>query len=175
MTAAFYRDYVVDLKARIDALHADPEAFQTYDLTMEILARKSLVSYSWKRQKGQTDSLFYRRDTATGQGAQMQQQTAYAVFAGFFGLGQFLAATGRTAGLAEEQFAEALTVGWEYPTCAVHFAYRKRGQPKAASMKMLFIGLNGDADAATYEQALALDDLLVTARPFSSSVLWEWK
>lgn len=175
MSAAFYRDYVVDLRARLDDLHADAAAYQTYELAMELLAQKNLVSYAMKRQRGQADSLFYRRDTVTGQRAQMPQQAAYGVFSGFFGLGQFLASAGRAQGLGEEQFTAALTGNWEYPTCAVQFSYRKKGQPRATSMKMLFIGINGDADAAAYEAQLGHPDLLVAARPFSSSVLWEWK
>jgi hypothetical protein len=175
MTAAFYRDYIADLRSRIDDLHTDPESYQTYVLSMELLAQRNLVSYSLKRQRGQTDSLFYRRDTTNDQGAQMQQQTAFKLFAGFFGLGQFLASSGRTGGLAEHGFAETLTADWEYPTCAVHFSYRKKGQPETSSMKMLFVGLNGDADADTYERMLGRQDLLVQDRPFSSSVLWEWK
>ncbi|WP_160006562.1 hypothetical protein [Rhizobium sp. 18055] len=175
MSAAFYRDYVLDLKARIDNLHTDAAAYQTYELTMELLAQKNLISYAMKRQRGQVDSLFYRRDTATGQGTQMPQQAAYGVFAGFFGLGQFLASTGRAQGLGEEQFAETLTANWEYPTCAVQFSYRKKGEPRATSMKMLFVGLNGDADATAYEAQLTRPDLLVATRPFSTNVLWEWK
>jgi hypothetical protein len=175
MSAAFYRDYVLDLKARIDDLHADAAAYQTYDLTMEMLAHKNLVSYAMKRQRGQVDSLFYRRDMATGQRAQMPQQAAYGVFTGFFGLAQFLASTGRAQGLGEEQFAETLTSNWDYPTCAVQFSYRKKGQPSASSMKMLFIGVNGDEDAVAYQTRLARPDLLIEARPFVSAVLWEWK
>ncbi len=33
MAAALYRDYIVDLKARIDDLHANAERYQTYELT----------------------------------------------------------------------------------------------------------------------------------------------
>jgi hypothetical protein len=175
MSAAFYRDYIVDLKARMDDLHADTAAYQTYELTMELLAQKNLVSYAMKRQRGQTDSLFYRRDTSTGQRAQMPQQAAYGVFASFFGLGQFLASSGRAEGLGEEQFAETLTADWAYPTCAVQFSYRRKGQSRATSMKMLFIGLNGDADAAAYEAQLARPALLIETRPFASTILWEWK
>ena len=175
MSAASYRDYVVNLKARLDDLHSDPASYQTYDLTMELLAQQNLISYAISRKQGQVDSLFYRRDTASGQGTQMSQETAYRVFSGFFGLGQFLASTGRANGLAEEAFAETLTAGWDYPTCAVQFSYRKKGQPRGASMKMLFVGLNGDADAATFEAKLTLPDLLIRARPFSSTLLWEWK
>jgi hypothetical protein len=175
MTAAFYRDYIVDLTLRIDDLHTDPDRYQTYDLTMELLAQRNLVSYTMKRQRGQTDSLFYRRDTTNDQGAQLQQHTAFKLFAGFFGLGQFLASTGRTDGLGEQGFAETLTADWHYPTCAVHFTYRKKGHPQTSSMKMLFVGLNGDDDAAAYQRMLAREDLLVQDRPFSSPVLWEWK
>lgn len=174
MTAAFYRDYVVDLKSRIDDLHAHEDSYQTYDLTMELLAKKTLVSYAMKKAKGQTDSLFYRRDTTTGEGNQMQQQTAYGVFSGFFGLGQFLAFTGNADGLDETEFAEMLTAGWDYPVCAVHFAYRRKGQSKARSTRMHFVGLNGEGDADAYRRKLSRSDVVVDQRPFSSSILWEW-
>lgn len=175
MTAAFFRDYVIDLKARIDDLHADADKYQTYELTIELLAKKMLVSYSMKKAKGQADSLFYRRDTTSGEGTQMQQQTAYGVFAGFFGLGEFLAFTGNTEGLDEKQFAEMLTADWEYPVCAVHFSYRRKGQAKATSTRMHFVGLNGEGDAGAYLQKLAPPDVIVERRPFSSDLLWEWK
>ncbi|MDM9624821.1 hypothetical protein QTL95_02860 [Rhizobium sp. S152] len=175
MTAAFFRDYVIDLKARIDDLHADTDSYQTYELTMELLAKKMLVSYSMKKAKGQADSLFYRRDTTSGEGRQMEQQTAYGVFSGFFGLGEFLAFTGKTEGLDEKQFAEMLTANWEYPVCAVHFAYRRKGQTKAMSTRMHFVGLNGEGDASVYMQKLARPGVIVEQRPFSSNLLWEWK
>jgi hypothetical protein len=34
MAAALYRDYIVDLKARIDDLHTNTESYQSYALTM---------------------------------------------------------------------------------------------------------------------------------------------
>ncbi|KRB51297.1 hypothetical protein ASE04_10970 [Rhizobium sp. Root708] len=175
MAAARYREYVMDLKSRIEALHAEPERFQTYELSMELLAKQNLISYSLKKQRGVTDSLFYRRDTSTGQGVQMQQETAYKLFSGFLGLGEFFAATGRTDGLNEEAFAERLTRKWQYPSCAVHLSYRKKGSEWSASMKMLFIGLNGEADSTAYEDSMEDPTLLVQQRPYSSAVLWEWK
>ncbi|MDP9811424.1 hypothetical protein J2W42_004288 [Rhizobium tibeticum] len=175
MAAALYRDYIVDLKARIDDLHANAERYQTYELTMELLGQKNLVSYSAKKAKGLTEGLSYRRDFATGQDVQMQQQGAYALFSGFFNLGQFLAFTGQEREQDAKQFAELLTDNWQYPTCAVHFVYRQKGQPKTMSTRMHFVGLNGEAEAAAYEQKAHRAGSMVQHRPFSSNLFWEWK
>ncbi|OWV97410.1 hypothetical protein ATY81_08215 [Rhizobium sp. R72] len=175
MSVAFYRDYVADLKARIDDLHANTDRYQTYELTMELLAQKNLVSYTEKKAKGQTEGLSYRRDFTTGQAVQMQQQNAYALFSGFFNLGQFLAFTGQGRQPDAKQFAELLTDNWRYPTCAVYLTFRQKGQPKTPSMRMHFVGLNGQADAAAYERKADRADNLVAQRPFSSAVFWEWK
>jgi hypothetical protein len=134
MAAALYRDYIVDLKARIDDLHTNTESYQSYALTMELLAQKNLVSYSAKKAKGQTEGLSYRRDFTTGQAVRMQQESAY----------------------------------------ALHFDYRRKGQPKTASTRMHFVGLNGEAEATSYEQT-ARTDSLVLRRPFASALFWEWK
>jgi hypothetical protein len=174
MAAALYRDYIVDLKARIDDLHTNTESYQSYALTMELLAQKNLVSYSAKKAKGLTEGLSYRRDFTTGQAVQMQQESAYALFSGFFNLGQFLAFTGQGREQDAKQFAELLTDNWHYPTCAVHFDYRRKGQPKTASTRMHFVGLNGEAEATSYEQT-ARTDSLVLRRPFASVLFWEWK
>ncbi|WP_028745707.1 hypothetical protein [Rhizobium mesoamericanum] len=175
MAAAFYKDYIADLNARIDDLHANADRYQTYELTMELLAQKNLVSYSEKKAKGLQEGLSYRRDFTTGQAVQMQQQSAYQLFSGFFKLGQFLAFTGLGEKPDAKQFAESLTDNWQYPTCAVHFIYRQKGQPKTASTRMHFVGLNGEADAAAYEQKTAQEKSLVQHRPFSSDLFWEWK
>ncbi|OWV84457.1 hypothetical protein [Rhizobium sp. R693] len=175
MAAAFCRDYIADLKARIDDLHASTERYQTYELTMELLAQKNLVSYSEKKLKGQAEGLSYRRDFTTGRAVQMQQQDAYALFSGFFNLGQFLAFTGQGREKDAKQFAELLTDNWQYPTCAIYFIYRKKGQPKTASTRMHVVGLNGEADAAAYERKAIRADSVVQQRPFSSAVFWEWK
>ena len=175
MAAASYKDYIADLNARIDDLHANADRYQTYELTMELLAQKNLVSYSEKKAKGQTEGLSYRRDFTTGQAVQMQQRSAYELFSGFFKLGQFLAFTGLGDKPDAKQFAERLTDHWQYPTCAVHFVYRQKAQPKMASTRMHFVGLNGEADAAAYEHKTARAESLVQHRPFSSDSFWEWK
>jgi hypothetical protein len=175
MAAALYRDYIVDLKARIDDLHANAERYQTYELTMELLAQMNLVSYSAKKAKGLTEGLSYRRDFTTGQAVQMQQQSACALFSGFFNLGQFLAFTGQGREQDAKQFAELLTDNWQYPTCAVHFVFRQKGQPKTVSTRMHFVGLNGEAEAAAYEQKTHRGGSIVQHRPFSSDLFWEWK
>lgn len=175
MAAAFYRDYIVDLNSRIDDIHAMVESYQSYELKMELLARKNLVSYTERKVKGQVDGLAYRRDFEAGQAVQMQQENAFALFNGFFNLGQFLAFNGQTREKDARRFAELLTANWQYPTCAIHLVYRKKGQPKTASTRMHLVGLNGEADAEVYEQAIDRTDGLVAHRPFRSDLFWEWK
>jgi hypothetical protein len=175
MEIAFYKDYVTDLKKRVDDLHENPDEFQAYDLQMEILVRKTQISYALSRHKGQSDSLFYMNDTVSGKRSQLKQDVAFGMFEHFFTLGQFLAIAGKVTDLSEGEFTHLITADWIYPVCAVAFSYRKKGQPKAQSMKMLFIGLNNDGDARAYTAALNKPEFLVNRRPFSSNQLWEWK
>jgi len=175
MTAAFYRDYVVDLKDRIDRLHEDAERYQTFALTMELLAQRNLVTYTEKKVKGQTEGLCYRRDFTTGRAVQMQPQNAYGLFSGFFGLGQFLAFSGQVQQHDAGQLAEFLTGGWQYPTCAVHLVYRQKGAPRTESTKMHFVGLNSDEDAVAYQQETERAQVIAQRRPLSSDRFFEWK
>jgi hypothetical protein len=175
MEMMFFKDYVVDLKKQIDDLRENPDEFQVYDLQMEILVKKAQISYALSRHKGQNDSLFYMNDTASGKRSQLKEDVAFGMFQHFFALGQFLAVAGQATDLSEGEFTNLLTVGWTYPVCAVGFSFRKKGQPTAQSMKMLFIGLNNDEDAATYTQRLNQPGFIISRRPFATRQLWEWK
>ena len=175
METAFYKDYVADLKQRIDDLHQNPDDFQVYDLQMEILVRKAQVSYALSRRKGQSDGLFFVNDTSSGKRSQLGQDVALKMFDHFFALGQFLAIAGTATEQSEAEFTNLITAEWTYPVCAVAFSYRKKGQPQAQSMKMLFVGLNNDEDAELYTRALNQPALFVGRRPFVAQQLWEWK
>jgi hypothetical protein len=175
MNIAFYKDYVTDLKKRIDDLRENPDDFQVYDLQMEILVRKAQISYALSRHKGQSDSLFYMNDTVSGKRSQLGDDVAFGMFGHFFALGQFLAVAGKATDLSETDFTNLLTADWLYPVCAVGFSFRKKGQPAVKSMKMLFVGLNNDEDAASYTKALNQAGFIVDRRPFTSEQLWEWK
>ncbi|PZM15516.1 hypothetical protein [Rhizobium tubonense] len=175
MEIAFYKDYVVDLKKQIDDLRQNPDAFQVYDLQMEILLRKVQISYALSRHKGQNDSLFYMNDTVNGKRSQLKEDAALGVFEHFFALGQFLAVAGEATDLSEGEFTNLLTVDWTYPVCAVGFSCRRKGQPAARSMKMLFIGLNNDEDATTYVRTIGQAGFIVGHRPLATRQLWEWK
>jgi hypothetical protein len=175
MEIAFYKDYVASLKQQIDELRGNRDAFQVYDLQMEILVRKAQISYALSRHKGVIDSLFYMNDTVSGKRSQMEDDVAFGMFAHFFALGQFLAVAGKATDLGESESTELLTADWKYPVCAVGFAFRKKGHPTLRSMKMLFVGLNDDEDAARYVSALNDPEFIVARRPFMTPTLWEWK
>jgi hypothetical protein len=175
MEIAFYKDYVVDLKKQIDDLRENRDDFQVYDLQMEILVRKAQISYALSRHKGVSDSLFCVNDTASGKRSQMKEDVAFGMFTRFFTLGQFVAVAGKASDLGESEFTELLTVDWIYPVCAVGFSLRKKGHPTLKSMRMLFVGLNNDEDAASYISALDDPGLIVAHRPYVSPALWEWK
>lgn len=175
MEVAFYKEYVADLKKRIDDLHENPDDFQVYDLHMEILVRKAQVSYALSRRKGQRDSLFFVNDTVSGKRSQLTQDAALGMFEHFFRLGQFVAIAGTATERSEAEFTSLITSEWTYPVCAVAFSYRKKGQSKAQSTKMLFVGLNNDEDAHAYIRALNQPTLFVSDKPFVTQQLWEWK
>ena len=175
MEIAYYKDYVVHLKRQIDDLRENLDEFQVYNLQMEILVRRVQISYARSRHKGQNDSLFYMNDTASGKRSQVNEDVAFGMFEHFFALGQFLAVAGEATDLGEGEFTSLLTVDWTYPVCAVGFSYRKKGQSTAQSMKMLFIGLNNDDDAANYTRSLGQPGFIVSRRPFATRQLWDWK
>jgi len=132
---------VADLKKQIDDLRENPDEFQVYDLPDGNSGQQGQISYALSRHKGQNDSLFYMNDTAAANAASSRRTLPLACSQHFFALGQFLAVAGEATDLSEGEFTNRLTVGWTYPVCAVGFSFRKKGQPTAQSMKMLFIGL----------------------------------
>ncbi len=105
---------------------------------MELLAQNNLVSYSAKKAKGLTEGLSYRRDFTTGQAVQMQQQSAYALFSGFFNLGQFLAFTGQGREQDAKQFAELLTEQLAIPDLRGAFRLPPEGTTKDGVYKDAF-------------------------------------
>ncbi len=164
--AALYADYVAELRSLLSELDQNPDRFQTFDVRLELAAAGGLVVYETKRRKGQTDSLYYGRSSESGDNRQLSQASAFAALDRFFALGQFVALSG-------EGEARALDAG--YPHCAVNFSYRKKGQPSARSMLMVFIGFNDEADALQYVSAADGGSAFVTERPCRSVKAYEWK
>ena len=175
MSVEFYADYVRPLRALLAELDQHPERFQTYDVHIELAASGKLIVYETKRRKGQTDSLYYGRSGPGDSPRQIAQATAFAAIDHLMALNQFLAFNGNLENLKGEEAAEALTVGSQYPSCAVRFAYRKKGQPKAMSMFMIFVGFNDDQDAGQYVAKIADPSILVDSRPLRGDKVHEWK
>lgn len=174
MPAEFYADYMRDLRVLFAELDSEPERFQTYDVHIELAAAGKLVVYETRRRKGQTDSLYYGRSGTDESPRRMTQATAFAAIDHFMGLSQFLAFNGRLERLEGAQAAQMLTIGAQYPSCAVRFAYRKKGKPKAKSMFMIFVGLNDDRDAEDYVARIADPTILVETRPLRGDKVHEW-
>ena len=172
MTPTFYKTYVVDLRRRLDDLIANEEAFQVFDLTFELSISRVLMVGKMARRKAQTDKLFYATDLASGSRTMVSDETATAALRRFTDFGQFVALNGAPAGT---KAGDILTVGGKYPMCAIDFSYRKKGQPKAVSMKMIFIGVNDDADALEYAAGMADPGLIVGTTTLSTAKLWQWK
>jgi len=170
MTAALFADYVKDLKVLLDEINAVPETFRSFDLHIDLAHKGLLFVYETKRKLGQTDSIYYARMAKTGANKQVSQKTAYDAVSAFFGLGQFVALTGD---FADATTGKGVMVESEYPSCAIAFGYRKTGMPKAVSMRMIFLGFTGDADALAH--AADEPSTLVGTRPFQSERVWEWK
>lgn len=164
--AALYADYVVELRSLFSELDQYPDRFQTFDVRLELAAAGGLVVYETKRRKGQTDSLYYGRSSQNGDNRQLSQASAFAAIDRFFALGQFVALSGE----GEERPLDA-----QYPHCAVNFSYRKKGQPSARSMLMVFIGFNDDADAQQHVAAAEVGSVFVTERPCRGAKAYEWK
>ncbi len=166
MQAALYADYIADLRTLFLELDRRPELFQTFDVRLELAAAGGLVVYETKRSKGQTDSLYYGRPAETDARRQISQASAFAALDRFFALGQFLALTGE---------AGARPMDARYPHCAVNFSYRKKGQPAARSMLMVFVGFNDEADALDHAAAAEGAPAFVTERPCRTAKAYEWK
>lgn len=163
--AALYADYVADLRTLFSELDRHPDRFQTFDVRLELAAAGGLVVYETKRRKGQTDSLYYGRATEGSENRQLSQAAAFAALDRFFALGQFAALSGEGSG-------RPLDAG--YPHCAVNFSYRRKGQPAARSMLMVFIGFNDEADALQYLSEARDAAAFVTARPHRAAKAYEW-
>lgn len=167
MTSAFYADYIADLQTLLEQVDGASDHLQTFDVHIELAAAGSLIVYESKRRKGLTDSLFYGRPKGSASNQKISQATAFNAVSRFFSLGQFLALT--------DKASEALRLNDDFPHCAVKFSFRKKGNPKAQSMVMVFIGFNDDADALAYAQSIDPPDMLVTARPYQGKRAHEWK
>jgi len=167
MNVGLYAVYVTDLRVLLTELDRRPELFQSFDVRFELAAAGGLVVYETKRRKGQTDSLYYGRSSATGANQQVSQAAAFAAIDRFLALGQFIALTGN--GMLARPVEEL------YPHCAVNFSYRKKGQPKSISMLMVFIGFNDEADALAYMAASDDPSVFVAERPYRGDRAYEWK
>lgn len=167
MSVGLYADYIADLRPLFSELDRQPDRFQSFDVRLELAAAGGLVVYETKRRKGQTDSLYYGRPAATGSNQQISPAASFAAIDRFFTLGQFVALTG--AG------AQAQPLDGQYPHCAVNFSYRKKGQPKARSMLMVFVGFNDEADALAYVSASDDPSAFVAERPYREALAYEWK
>jgi hypothetical protein len=175
MSVEFYADYVRHLRTLFAELDQHPERFQTYDVHIELAATGKLIVYETKRQKGQTDSLYYGRSGPGDSPRQIAQATAFAAIDHFMALNQFLAFNGKLEHLKGEEAAQVLTIGSQYPSCAIRFAYRKKGQPNAKAMFMIFVGFNDDHDADEYVAKIADPSILVDDRPLRADKVYEWK
>ena len=173
MPVEFYADYVRPLRALLAELDRHPERFQTYEVHIELAASGKLVVYETKRRKGQTDSLYYGRSGPGESPRQIAQATAFAAIDHFMTLSQFLAFNGKLENLKGEDAAQSLTIGSQYPSCAVSFAYRKKGQPKARAMFMIFVGFNDDHDAEQYIAKIADPSILAESRPLRGDKVYE--
>ncbi len=163
MTASPYADYISDLKAILDDLYERPDRYQTFELHIELAMGASLLVYETKRRKGQTDTIAYAR-TPDGN-AQIAPATAYQRVASFMAMRNHIALSGEPM----------IALNEEYPHAVINFEYRAKGAPFKTSMKMIFVGVNDADDAARYLAMAGGPGAIVTARPHSSSRLWEWK
>ncbi|GMB79821.1 hypothetical protein NN6n1_06030 [Shinella zoogloeoides] len=165
MNVAFYADYIADLRTLFTDLDSRPEGFQTFDVRLELAVAGGLVVYETKRRKGQTDSLFYGRPAVDSANQQMSRAAAFAAVDRFLALGQFVALTD----------ASSETLDARYPHCAVNFSYRRKGQPAARSMLMVFAGFNDDGDARQFVSNATDQIAFVAERPHRAQKTYEWK
>lgn len=175
MKAALYADYIADLRALFTELDRRPERFQTFNVRLELAAAGSVMVYETRRGKGQIDSLYYGRSADTGANQQITQTSAFSAMDRFFALGQFLALTGQADSRRPSDGSRAAAVNAQYPHCAVNFSYRKKGQPVARAMLMVFIGFNDEADANQYVSTSSDIVVLEDQRPYRSERCFEWK
>lgn len=168
MTVALYADYVAELRALFSQLDQHSEDFQTFNVHLELIAAGGVVVYETKRSRGVTDSLYYGRAGEGTPHQKLSKATAFQAIDRFFALGQFLA-------LAQPEAIQSPIIDANYPHCAVNFSYRKKGQPTARAMMMIFAGFNDDADATHFLASQTEQSHLVTARPYRASKFHEWK
>jgi hypothetical protein len=173
MSPSLYNDLVRQLKTDLTDFRSHATDFQAYDLAMEMMVQETFVSYSQKRKKGEKESLFYRRDMQSGAGAQLEEETAFKLFNHFMCLPQHIAITPISMDLTSVDLAEAVTIQWQFPVCAVHFSYRKKGAPKAVSTRMVFVGLNDENEALSYLERSTKPEWIVMERPLRSTAFWE--
>ncbi|MDO1585327.1 hypothetical protein [Rhizobium oryzicola] len=164
---AFYADLIAELRDILTELDRQPERFQTFDVHLELAASGGMVVYEMKRAKGVTDSLFWGRAPSATENRQITQAAAFAAIDRFFGLGEFLALS--------DDLPAGTVLDETYPCCAVRFAYRKKGAPRARSLSMIFIGFNDRADAAAYAEHVSDTIPLAQTRPLMGAELHEWR
>jgi hypothetical protein len=175
MIPSQFSDYIERLRADLTELRAGSGVFQSYDLSIEMMVEQMLISYGRKRQKSVEDNLFYRRSVVSGAGAQLEEDTAFRIFEHFLSLPQHIALSADAAGMDPAAFAEAVTVRWQFPVCAVRLSYRKKGAPKAVSTRMLLVGLNDEDDVSDFCKGFSMPQWIVVERPLSTSLFWEFR
>ena len=167
MTPALQTDLIADLRSIFAELHQAPELFQTWDAHLELVAAGGLVVVKSKRAKGLVDRLFWGRAPNATENKQLPEATAFAAIDRFLGLGAHLALA--------DALPEGAVLDPAYPHCAVKFAYRKKGAPKAKTLSMIFIGFNDEADARAYAARAAGTLPLAQTRPLTGAKLHEWR
>ncbi|WP_421869637.1 hypothetical protein [Pararhizobium sp.] len=174
MTVALYADYIADVRGLFTQLDRHPELFQTFEVRLELAAAGSVIVYETKRRRGQTDSLYYGR-SANGANQKVAQSSAFSAMDRFFAIGQFVALTEPMDGEYSGKGAQTAAVNARYPHCAVNFSYRKKGEPVARAMLMVFVGFNDDADAQQYVSEAGNGFVLESEQPYRAARLHEWK
>lgn len=120
-----------------------------------------------KRAKGLVDSLFWGRAPGSSENKQLPEATAFAAIDRFLALGAHLALS--------DALPDGKLLDEAHPHCAVKFAYRKKGAPKAKSLSMILIGFNDEADALGYAERSGESLPLVKHRPLAGAKLHEWR
>ncbi|MBX9466681.1 MAG: hypothetical protein KL839_01870 [Rhizobium sp.] len=167
MPPALYPDLTAALRPLLAELHQSPDLFQTWDAHLELVAAGGLIVVKSKRSKGVVDSLFWGRAPGSSENKQLPEATAFAAIDRFLGLSAHLALA--------DALPEGTVLDEAFPHCAVKFAYRKKGAPKALALSMIFIGFNDEADALGYAERAEGALPLATSRPLMGERLHEWR
>ena len=109
------------------------------------------------------DTIAYAR-TPRGN-SQVSPAIAYQRLSAFLSMQNHIALTGNPM----------VSLNEEYPHAVVSFEHRAKGAASKSSMKMLFVGVNGADDAGRYLDLVRQPTAVVSARPYRSNKLWEWK